>query len=253
MTSDNVIKYLSVLVPLLATTLAVTYDVGFFLGTDIAFFTFFSFTEHLVFALQALPFVAFTVASEAAWLFIIWLLYQLTQDKAAILAQFDEQQRILEEEQQRIFEKEKKRILEQDKKDHTRFFKIIPYAIGVVLVSGLASLISHSYTGALSALFCSVAIWFAPNSIYILTTPIPRAIATAAVGAATLLFAFLLGYDRAYVLVTSKVPTETIYVDDKSIPVRLIRSGDKGVLFYSLDSKKVRLIRWEAIKSIEAI
>jgi len=40
--------------------------------------------------------------------------------------------------------------------------------------------------------------------------------------------------------------------DNKAaLPVRLIRGGDKGVLFFSLDTKKVRFLRWESIKQIE--
>jgi hypothetical protein len=42
-----------VLIPLIGSVLALTYDVGYFYGIDINFFTFFSVTEHLVFAIEA--------------------------------------------------------------------------------------------------------------------------------------------------------------------------------------------------------
>jgi len=41
--------------PVLGTSLAVAYDVGFFFGLDINYFTVFGLSEHIVFALQATP------------------------------------------------------------------------------------------------------------------------------------------------------------------------------------------------------
>jgi hypothetical protein len=48
-------KELLVIAPLLGSTLAVAFDVGYFYGIDVNFFTLFSITEHIVFALEALP------------------------------------------------------------------------------------------------------------------------------------------------------------------------------------------------------
>ena len=45
-----------VLIPLLGATLAVIYDVGFFVGLNVDYFTFFTLNEHIVFALEVLPF-----------------------------------------------------------------------------------------------------------------------------------------------------------------------------------------------------
>jgi hypothetical protein len=42
--------------PLLGAVIAVTFDVGYFWGVDINYFNFFSLSEHLIFAVQALPF-----------------------------------------------------------------------------------------------------------------------------------------------------------------------------------------------------
>jgi hypothetical protein len=57
--SDEVYeKYLSRYIPyypLIAATIAVSFDVGCFYAMDISFFTLFSFSEHIVFALEALP------------------------------------------------------------------------------------------------------------------------------------------------------------------------------------------------------
>jgi len=42
-------------VPLFGTVLAAAYDVGYFIGFDISFYTFFSLSEHLMFVLEAIP------------------------------------------------------------------------------------------------------------------------------------------------------------------------------------------------------
>jgi hypothetical protein len=48
---DSYIAY----IPLLGAAVALTYDVGFFYAIGISFFTLFSLSEHIVFAIQAFP------------------------------------------------------------------------------------------------------------------------------------------------------------------------------------------------------
>src|SRR5664279_4136558 len=66
-------KDLVVFVSLLGSVLAIIYDTGFFWGLDLAFFTFFSIAEHLLFALEAIPitllivFVLLMLLGEIAW------------------------------------------------------------------------------------------------------------------------------------------------------------------------------------------
>jgi hypothetical protein len=70
---------------------------------------------------------------------------------------------------------------------------------------------------------------------------------------AALILSFLIGVQRAYATLNSESASETIGADEKLLPARLIRGGDKGILFLSLDSKKVRFLRWDAIKQIETL
>src|SRR6266478_1290226 len=71
---DDWIKVATLVGPLVASSLAIFYDVGFFFGIGTGYFSFFSLAEHLVFALQALPialllalaFVAYVVLRRAA-------------------------------------------------------------------------------------------------------------------------------------------------------------------------------------------
>jgi hypothetical protein len=48
-------KDVVVLIPLLASIAGITFDVGYFYGVGISYFTVFALSEHLVFALEALP------------------------------------------------------------------------------------------------------------------------------------------------------------------------------------------------------
>jgi hypothetical protein len=66
-------RELLVLIPLVGTALAVAFDVGYFTGVDINFFTFFSLSEHIVFALEVLP------AALAGAVFISFCLFYLTR------------------------------------------------------------------------------------------------------------------------------------------------------------------------------
>lgn len=50
----NYEKFLPV-IPLAGTAIAIAFDVGYFYGIDINFFTLFSFTEHISFAFEAMP------------------------------------------------------------------------------------------------------------------------------------------------------------------------------------------------------
>jgi hypothetical protein len=61
MEAKGLVDRIVTLAPVIGTVLAVTYDVGYFWGVDPAFFSMFS--EHLVFAAQAIPLaVVMTVA-----------------------------------------------------------------------------------------------------------------------------------------------------------------------------------------------
>jgi len=65
-------KDLVTIVPLVATSFAFAFVVGYFFAFDISWFPFFSLSEHIVFALRALP-----VAVGAAAFFLIALTHPI--------------------------------------------------------------------------------------------------------------------------------------------------------------------------------
>ena len=48
-------------IPLLGAAVAVTFDVGYFFALNWSFFTLFSLSEHILFAIQAFPFALFVI------------------------------------------------------------------------------------------------------------------------------------------------------------------------------------------------
>jgi hypothetical protein len=73
--TEQLFRVLAVAGPLLASSIAITYDVGFFSGVGIGFFTFFSLSEHFVFALQSFPFAIPIAMAIIGWFFGGWLGY----------------------------------------------------------------------------------------------------------------------------------------------------------------------------------
>jgi hypothetical protein len=69
---EDGLKLLTIVTPLFASSIAVIYDVGFFFGLDIGFFTFFTLSEHLVFALQAIPFAVPTALGIVGLVATTW-------------------------------------------------------------------------------------------------------------------------------------------------------------------------------------
>jgi hypothetical protein len=47
--------------PIFGTVLAISFDVGYFSGLDINYFTMFTLAEHVVFALEIVPFIVFLI------------------------------------------------------------------------------------------------------------------------------------------------------------------------------------------------
>jgi hypothetical protein len=69
---------------------------------------------------------------------------------------------------------------------------------------------------------------------------------------AGLAVAFTVGYERSLAIISSTEPTERISIEEKKIDVRLIRGGERGLLFKSFETGKLGFLRWEKIKQIDS-
>ncbi|MET4237998.1 hypothetical protein [Bradyrhizobium sp. RT10b] len=239
MLDEPTLKQVTIIGPLLASALAVTYDVGFFYGSDIGFFTFFSLAEHLVFALQAAPFALLVAGGIIGWPLGVLLGAQRGREiaTAAIAAGPEELQRVVKKADKDIEWQRKARSI----------------AASMALGIAVFLLTERQFTGAIANLFAAASIAIFPNVVEIRDRPSVRTSVTIIIAMTTFLMAFSFGYDRAQAIVTSQSPTELISVGLMALPARLIRSGDKGVLFYSIETKKIRFLRWDSVKGIESI
>ena len=194
------------LVPLLGSALAIIFDVGYFSGIGLGFFSLFSLSEHLVFAMEASPFgilTAFTVGLLASF-----------QTKMA------------------------------------RKFVPPNWAVGAGLV--------------LTACVIAVALFFIKVTVFNVGMIIGAGLFSFAFGLhhpplrraafvcmAAMVLAFSVGYDFATTFLESVPYNTTIETkNDGKVDVKLIRSGDRGVLFLDSKTNRITLLRWDEIKQI---
>lgn len=245
---DNTIKILTVAGPLLASSLAITYDVGFFVGVGTGFFSFFSLSEHLVFALQSLPFAIPPVAILLFSFTTGWYGYRLGQrDAAASIEGLGPKCGNVDSTISKTF-----KMLERS-----------PWAVRSGIGIWWLCAIYIAWAGQYAVAFLLVIIMIITTIAVVMSPSVlasvfeemfgRRSTLAALCAVALLVLSFLIGLQRAGAILTSRAASETISVENNMLPARLIRGGDKGILFFSLDSKQVRFLRWDAIKQIETL
>ena len=238
---DEWFKALAVIAPLFASSLAVSYDVGFFFGAGIGFFTFFSLTEHVVFALQAIPFALVPALTIISVIAVTWFGYDkiLKDSKEAV----DKAQQMSNDERETFLATLKRKVRRNNLIDS--------FVQGGLLALALLFFISHRYTGALLIILSQIV----AKMVY----PINRwesktfryALALFCISA-SLGTAFSVGYERAEAILLNTVAAERIFVEGKEIPATLIRGGERGVLFKSFETGKLSFMPWDTIIRIDA-
>ncbi|MCP3369892.1 hypothetical protein [Bradyrhizobium cajani] len=238
---DNALKILTFAGPLLASSLAVTYDVGFFVGIGLGFFSFFSLSEHLVFALQSLPFAIPPVAVLLFWSTSGWYGYRLGYRDGFASARGDAEPQL-----GRLGS-----LVRACAQGLRSMIWIQRLWTGFMVLFIIHGVWRGQYT---SAFLLSCMLLYLANAQSVHEAWKTRAPALmAACAIASLILSFLIGLQRANTILNSQEPTEKIGIDDKVLPARLVRGGDKGLLFFSLDDKKIRFLRWESVKQIETL
>lgn len=238
---DNWFKALAVVGPLFASTLAISYDVGFFYGADIGFFTFFSLTEHVVFALQAIPFALVPAFIIIVFIAITWFgYYDIVKTIKDTVVKV-----------QQMGPEERETFIAKLRRRAWRYKSFDPFVHGGVLLVAIWNFTNHHYTVAFLILVSQVVAkmiypidrWESKTFRYLL------ALFCVSTGWAT---AFSVGYERSEATMLSGVANELIFSEGKEIPARLIRGGERGVLFKSLETGKLSFLRWETIKRIDS-
>ena len=204
-------KTVAVLVPIIGSVLAVCYDVGYFSGIDIHYFTVFALSEHVLFAIQILPFtlgLALGIVCGAPGA-------AASHKRLAARAR-------LSPEPVRV----------------ALAFALIG-SIGIPLVAGFPSVIAGLIA------FISFAYVFKKGF----------QVLAAAVGfSGVLMVTMMLGSDFAYKDINAKAATNSVEEgSSKTLQGRIIRSGDKGLLFLDTQKHEVTLIPWREIKEVRNI
>lgn len=204
-----------VFIPLIGTAIAVSFDVGYFWGIDINFFTLFSITEHIVFALQAAP-MAFAIAI---------LLVAFLGTRAHVV--FGD------------------KIEAAGKRVRSKYLlialSVVPILVLLVAIYfRLIAAVISAVAGVFIALFQTLP--FSQKTTYLIA------------GSLMMIAAFALGHDFGHTYVSYGKGNHSIQVDKELSPtpllVKIIRSGDRGVLYYEPATKQLGFLRWDAIKKL---
>jgi hypothetical protein len=208
-------------IPAAATLLAVSYDVGYFLEIDLQFFTFFSLGEHIVFALMALPLVL-------VLLFVTLLGIALAQ---ALTGWAD-----------RIFPTKPQSEPPNWKAPAIWIVLfvgliIIALLVGVLIYLVIATQVGAPLVGAVVFGLCIIAVRTQSLFVWVL------------VAMGVFVVAFVLGSDFSRIH-RAGGKANNLIVDGQGVRGQIVRSGERGVLFYDSEAKAYRMVRWADLKEI---
>lgn len=232
-----VFKDFLVLVPVFGTLLAALYEVGYFYGVGISYFTLFSLSEHIVFALTALPF-ALVLALTFPTGYISYRMGYVTAAKATPPIP---PAPISNEEVTKFratLNAYQKRVLN----------RLMAFgALGLIMSLGalwLKLYIMAAICGCLGV----VAVLHAGFSEVVSAD---KALLTGYFFAA-LLVAFVSGLEAAKWIDQTTKASSVVRMADGELAGLILRSGERGLLFYDTDQKRLAFLLWPDIKRILA-
>jgi hypothetical protein len=237
-TRDSVI-----VIPVLGSAMAVSYDVGFFLGIDINYFTFFSLAEHIVFALQALPFALLGAFYCLCNLTVYNLGYKAGQKRA-------QNQSLLGD--RAASPANAVRALRRAAKIADRSFefaiKLFLFEIFIILALGL-SVYRNNFSNELLLSLSFLAIFTVRLVSSNYFNQLERILYVSVfMFALSIFFGWIQSrHNLSFTQATSVMSTES-----GEILGRLIRSGDRGLLYLDVNNQNVVFYKWDTIKSVRS-
>jgi len=216
--SQSFEKMLAV-VPILGSLVAVTYDVGYFWSVDPIYFGFFSLSEHIVFAAQAIPMaiiLTMAIFGSVAWL----VAYRQRGAQGAEAVTKSANERRIE----------------------TGF--ALFFILGVPL-----NLAIGNYEAAIYMLLTVGSIW--AYSSYGRESVLALQFLTLAQG---LFVAFLIGVAVPRLQMASLDATHLVTLTkDGDLRGRVLRAGERGLLFFDQGLKHVRFIKSDEFRFVERV
>jgi hypothetical protein len=220
-------------IPLLGAAVAVTFDVGYFFALNLSFFTMFSLSEHILFAIQAFPIA------------LVVVLFSLIAAGILLSAFF--------------LERPPPAASVNPKKLHG-VQRIAALVLLVLLVLALLSFVGYMLYSTPIAIPLAIEMFIGLGGWVFINDPYRRSFVAAATVLFFLTFSFFVGYIFAASAITTADPNNLFQfgiatINPKNgaqIKGRIIRSGDRGVLIYEPISDRLRFLLWEGVSSIEA-
>jgi hypothetical protein len=232
------VKEWAVALPLIGAALAVTYDVGFFYGIGLYYFTLFSLSEHILFALQVIP-----AAFAAAFMIPSGTLgfrmgVRAAEDGTPPIPTDKTDLATLQLLQEKV------RAYHRRSQKYLLFYSCLFIASGVVGI-----ILKFYFFGATMFILglSGAAGYLTPRMIlksyYVVLWYV----------AVFMVMSVFLGFQIARGTLEAQTPSNTILTASiGTLHGVLIRGGDRGVLFYETVTKTVRFLIWADIKSIES-
>jgi hypothetical protein len=219
------VKEFLVALPVLGSALAITFDVGYFTALDINYFNIFSISEHITFALEVLP----TALGISILTIVVPMTAQYGRDHARAHA-------------------EKERQIGKS----IPFYKQGIFWFTVVWLIWNLFLIWRWPSYFLGVIAVAFVIAIA------LTTLIPKYFIRPPVLAATAIVvslgvAFAIGLDAAISYRKSVVFPSAVTTVDGEMKAKIVRSGERGLLFYEESSNRLVLLPWREIKRVTTV
>jgi hypothetical protein len=219
-------KDIALLVPVLGSGMAMTYDSGYFWGLDIKMFTMFSFSEHVVFALEALP-----VAMLASLILAAFVIFgELGAQSGS-----------------RVTNSEK---LFSD--NTTKVIKLIELHVIYLVFIGLGAFEVAATNYAFGVAMLLLGVWSALK-LYVPALTNRTIVLQVVACFGLLLVSFAAGFELQNDDARRTTPSHLIKVGDKDLSGLVIRSGDKGLLFCQLKPKQLMFVKWDQVSSVSAV
>jgi hypothetical protein len=232
------LKDIAILLPLLGAVLAITYDVGFFYGIGIEYFTLFSLQEHILFALQVIP-TAFALAFAAPSGMLAYRAGARAVDKNTPpipTGKVELSELLSIQEKVRAYLRISQRWL--------LFYSLLFIAFGSVMVA------LHQYFVGVIAIMSGVGglIGYAkkggnvPSAYFVLWYLVFYTC-----------ISFALGVQVGWYTLHSTKPLEIIVTKNGGqLEATLIRSGDRGMLVFDPTTRSVQFLLWDDVKGFRS-
>ena len=229
------LKDIAFLLPVMGSAVAVSYDVGYFWALDIKMFTMFSLTEHIVFALEALPIAIIGSLVLVGYAALARLGYERGQLSGELILEKIKRGELTAGDALKSVEK-------------GRFIRIFLPAIAFTL--GIVEIWLKVYS--VGVFFIIALAWLKADDFFPSITRHPTFIQITTC-LSLMIVAFAAGVQLQDRDESRQAASHILKIGDKELSGLVIRSGEKGILFVQIKPKQLMFIKWDQISSVQSM